>query len=133
MPRYPETTNTGNVPSNVLIEEKLLHATRDKACILVLGPHLAVQQSMIEAQNTSKTSFYLKDLLGKMVAWCKSSNIISQPDTIETLHRLLHKNSLVHAVRILEEYLTEKDDQQHCLMEVLCSNALVLSFPTQFH
>src|SRR6266516_58524 len=121
MLRYPYTRNNVSTPNDLPIEKELLSIASSKACILVVGPHLAMQQCAKEGRGNSDTSLYLRCLLKRIVEWCIQQSIIDQPDTIETFRQLLYRESLAHAGYMLEEYLIEKQQLQLCLTEVLQS------------
>src|SRR2546430_5501586 len=125
MLRYSYTKNNVSAPNDISIEKELLSAASSRACILVVGPHLAMQPHVKEGRGNSDTSFYLRSLLKSMVEWCIQQSIIDQPATIETFRQLPYRESLAHAGNMLEEYLIEKQQLQLCLAEVLRSTSQV--------
>lgn len=119
MRHYSYTQNNVSAPNEIPIEKKLLSVASNRACLLVVGPHLAMQSHSKEGNCNSDTSSYLRSLVKDMVEWCIQQSIIDQPDTIETFRQLPYRESLAHAGNMLEEYLIEKQQLQLCLAEVL--------------
>lgn len=89
------------------VREEVGRAIRNGKCILLVG------FGSIQACASDK------ELLHGMFQWCVREGLIDQEETKKDFEKLFEKGSLDIAALKIQEYLTEKSQQQQCLKEVL--------------
>ncbi len=120
-------TRTGiSVSEDIPLAREVLNVASSKACILVLGPQLAIPSNLKTRKGNS--DIYLRRLLKSIVECTIQQNGIIEPTIAESLRKLPTKTSLAHTGKIFEEYLIGEDQLQLCMTEVLRNTSRVTRF-----
>ncbi len=99
---------------------ELLDTIHSGNCIAITGSELT---SWPFTNHNKRSGSHLGNLVERIVEWCVLEGIIDQTAAIEDFHRLVLGESWIRVGYKIEEYLTEKWQQQQCLRKILHDQA----------
>lgn len=121
----PPNLNVADTPSFHSDQDdykELLDTIHSGNCIVITGSDLT---SWPSTEHNKRSVSHLGNLVERMVEWCVSEGIIDQDAAIEDFHRLVCRESWAQVGYKIEEYLTEKWQQQQCLRKILNDQARI--------